>query len=146
MIHVMLLIFVARSFAKVGDINRRWVTYIEVAHCFSTTRINDMGQAHVFFILCEYVFKHCFPGLWRFSMSHCLVWSEVCSTLRCSPWLSSPSPSPPSQQSLSPDPKVLTKCLSLKNPKIKFLDWGWHNNHKTSIDSGSCSIDSGSHQ
>ena len=50
-------------------------------------------------------------------------------------------PNPLSQQAPNSDPKVRP---SLKNPKTQFFGLGWHNNHKTTIDSGSYTIDSGS--
>ena len=46
-----------------------------------------------------------------------------------------------SQQAPNPDRKVRP---SLKNPKTQFFGLGWHNNHKTTISTGSNTISTGS--
>ena len=47
-----------------------------------------------------------------------------------------------SEQAPNPDSKVRP---SLKNPETQFFGLGWHNNHKTTIDTGSYTIDTGSY-
>ena len=72
-------------------------------------------------------------GIHRQSL-HILLWSSY-TYLSFYTYLSSPSP----KSSLPrPNPK------EVPNPKVQ-LGLGWHHNHKTTIDSGSYTIDSGSH-